>query len=256
LLLYTSTLINREYPEHAHSIPVALCLNISFGFLAYYLKTVSKSGLIGGIIIGAIIYICLGFGGFLILFTFFALGSWSSRHKHTWKASHGVAQEDKGRRRSKHAIAKGGVGLAMAVMALLTTTPEIFTVAFAAAFATATFDTVSSELGQIYGKRPILITTMKSVPVGTDGAISIEGTILGILSASVIAAEAYFLHLIDLRAIIIVIVASFIGTTVESILGATIERRKWASNEVVNFLNVATGAGASMLLFKLLWERT
>jgi len=253
LFLYATTITNWEHLNNTYSIVAALGVNISFGLLAYYLKTVSKSGLIGGIVVGTIIYLCLGIGGFFILFTFFILGSWSSKHKYTWKASHGVAQENKGRRGLKHAVAKGGVGLIMAIMALLTDMPEVFSIAFVAAFATATFDTISSELGQIYGKRPILITTMKSVPVGTDGAISIEGTILGVLSAALIGAEGYLLHLISLSSIIVVVIAAFIGTTVESILGATIERRKWVSNEVVNFINISTGAGVSMLIAKTLF---
>ena len=252
LFLYATTIINWEHLDNTHSIIAALIVNISFGLLAYYVKTVSKSGLIGGVVVGTIIYLCLGIGGFFVLFTFFALGSWSSKHKYKWKASHGVAQENKGRRGLKHAVAKGGVGLIMAIMALLTNIPEVFKIAFVAAFATATFDTISSELGQIYGKRPILITTMKSVPVGTDGAISIEGTILGVSSAALIGAEAYLLQLISLSSIIIVVIAAFIGTTVESVLGATIERRKWVSNEVVNFINISTGAGVSMLMAKIL----
>jgi uncharacterized protein (TIGR00297 family) len=250
LFLYAATLVNWEYPGHVHSVSAALSINISFGILAYYLKTVSKSGFIGGVVIGTVIYLCLGPAGSLILFTFFSLGSWASKHKYTWKALRGVAQENKGRRGSKHAIAKGGVGLVMAIMALLTDTPEIFTIAFVAAFATATFDTISSELGQIYGKRPFLITTMRPAPAGTDGAISVEGTILGVLSATFISMEAYLLHLINLRSIAIVIIAAFAGTTVESILGATIERKKWVSNEVVNFINISTGAGVSLFLAK------
>ena len=252
LFLYATTIINWEHLNNAHSIIAALIVNVSFGLLAYYLKTVSKSGLIGGVVVGTIIYLCLGIGGFLILFTFFALGSWSSKHKYKWKASHGVAQENRGKRSVKHAVAKGGVGLVMAIMALLTDIPEIFKIAFVAAFATATFDTISSELGQIYGKRPVLITTMKSALVGTDGAISVEGTILGVLSAALIGAEAYALHLINLPSIIIVVAAAFVGTTVESVLGATIERRKWVSNEVINFINISTGAGVSMLMAKIL----
>jgi len=93
---------------------------------------------------------------------------------------------------------------------------------------------------------------MKSVPIGTDGAISIEGTILGVASAALVGAEAYLLHLISLSSIIIVVIAAFVGTTVESVLGATIERRKWVNNEVINFINISTGAGVSMLLAKIL----
>ncbi len=252
LLLYSATLVHWEYLERAHSIVIALSISISFGLLAYCLKMVSRSGFIGGVIIGTIIYVCLGLGGFLILFTFFFLGSWSSKHKYNWKSAHGIAQENQGRRSTKHAIAKGGVGLIMSVMALLTDTPEVFKIAFVAAFATATFDTISSELGQIYGKRPILITTMKYVPAGTNGAVSVKGTMLGILSSSFVGAEAYVLQLISFKSIAIVVAASFVGTTVESILGATVERWKYANNEVINFINISTGVGASILLAKML----
>jgi len=88
--------------------------------------------------------------------------------------------------------------------------------------------------------------------VGTDGAISVEGTILGMLSAALIGAEASLLHIISPSAIIIVVIAAFMGTTIESVLGATIERRKWMSNEVVNFINISTGAGVAMLMAKIL----
>jgi len=89
--------------------------------------------------------------------------------------------------------------------------------------------------------------------VGTDGAISIEGTILGVSSAALIGAEAYLLQLISLSSIIFVVIAAFIGTTVESVLGATIERRKWVSNEVINFINISTGTGVAMLMAKILF---
>lgn len=249
-LLYMASIARWEHISHGYSIVAAFCINISFGLLAYYFKTVSKSGLIGGIVIGTVIYLCLGPGGFVVLFAFFSLCSWASQHKYAWKVASGVAQENKGMRSSKHALAKGGVGLVMAVLALLTDAPEIFKIAFVAAFATATFDTISSELGQIYGKRPILITTMRPVPAGTDGAISAEGTLFGILSAGFIGAVAFLFQVINLQSIVIVIIASLVGTTVESVLGATVERRKWVSNEVVNFINISIGAGVSFFIAK------
>ncbi|MCR4322243.1 MAG: hypothetical protein NUV74_18150 [Candidatus Brocadiaceae bacterium] len=48
------------------------------------------------------------------------------------------------------------------------------------------------------------------------------------------------------------VAAAFVGTTVESVLGATIEQRKWVSNEVSNFINISTAAGVSMLMAKIL----
>ena len=65
--------------------------------------------------------------------------------------------------------------------------PAIFALAFAAAFATAAADTVSSEIGKAFGRRTFLITTLRPVPRGTDGAVSLEGTLAGVAALAPVA---------------------------------------------------------------------
>jgi len=46
----------------------------------------------------------------------------------------------------------------------------------------------------------------------------------------------------------IVVVAAFVGTTLESYLGATLERMRTVDNEVVNFANTLAGGLAAMAI--------
>ena len=125
---------------------------------------------------------------FLTLFVFFFLGSGATKFGYARKKALGVAQEKGGARGWKNATANCTMGAFARILAALT--PEPYSTMFVAgvfgAFATAASDTVSSEIGQVLGKHPILITTLRPVPVGTEGAVSIEGTLAGIVASAIL----------------------------------------------------------------------
>ena len=121
-----------------------------------------------------------------------------------------------------------------------------------AALAEATSDTVSSELGQVFGGRPYLLTTLRPVPIGTDGAITPLGTIFGILAATtVITAAAFSLHLSWTESAI-ALAASTIGLFADSLLGATFERKGYLGNDLVNFTSTLVAAISAAILAKLI----
>src|SRR5262245_6157688 len=124
----------------------------------------------------------------------------------------------------------------------------IFIAGFFGAFSTAAADTVSSEIGQVLGKHPILFTTLKPVPVGTEGAISLEGTFAGIIASVIVCAVGVAVAYIPVWMAVICVIAAFVGTTVESYLGATLEQMKIVDNEIINFMNTLVGAAVAMLL--------
>ena len=109
-------------------------------------------------------------------------------------------------------------------------------------------NTVASEIGQAYGRRHYRITTLEQVRPGTEGAVSLVGTLAGIVAAAGLAALALALELVSLRGAGIVIVAAFVGTTFESYLGATLARRGHVDNELVNFTNTVVGALVAIVL--------
>ena len=115
-----------------------------------------------------------------------------------------------------------------------------------AALAEAAADTVSSEVGQVLGGRPRLLTTLRLVEPGTDGGVSRIGTLSGV-AAAVLVAAAGSLALGGGRTIFwISCVGAVFGLFFDSLLGATLERRGWLNNDAVNFLSTASAAGFAL----------
>ena len=223
-------------------------VNAALGAAAFAARGVGASGALAGWALGTALY---GFGGwrsFSMLFLFFVLGTACTRLGSARKTELGIAQEDGGRRGAKHAFANATAGVVFAFLAAATPHSELFNLAVVASFATAAFDTVASEIGQAYGRAHVLVTSFRRVAAGTDGAISIEGTVAGIAASAGIAGAAWLAGLVDGAGLTIVIVAACFGSTLESYLGATIERRSWVDNETVNFANAVAGGLAAVAL--------
>jgi uncharacterized protein (TIGR00297 family) len=110
--------------------------------------------------------------------------------------------------------------------------------------AAALSDTLSSELGGLYDN-PRLITTLERVPPGTDGGVTWQGEVFGLLGAVVVAGVAFGL-LPDVSPLgaAAVAVGGLVGMTVDSLLGATVEGPGFG-NEAVNFAATLVGAVVS-----------
>jgi len=119
-----------------------------------------------------------------------------------------------------------------------------------AALAEATADTVSSEIGQAFGGMPFLLTTLRRVPPGTDGAISLTGTLAGIAAAALIAATGAPALGMSAAECLIAFAAGIAGLFFDSLLGATLERRGFIGNDLVNFTSTAFAAALSLLAIR------
>ena len=111
-----------------------------------------------------------------------------------------------------------------------------------AALAEAAADTVSSELGQVLSRRPRMITTLRMVEVGTDGAISVYGTLAGVMAACIVAAVGSLALGGGMTMLAVSWLAAIFGLLFDSLLGATLERRGWINNDAVNFLSTLSAA--------------
>jgi uncharacterized protein (TIGR00297 family) len=126
------------------------------------------------------------------------------------------------------------------------------TLGYVASFSTKLSDTVASEVGKAYGQRTFLITTLQPVPRGTEGAVSLEGTLAGLLGGIILAVLGWGVGLMTVWGIVYCTLAAFIATNVESVIGATLQNQwAWLTNEVVNGINTFLGAAIAMGIFWL-----
>jgi uncharacterized protein (TIGR00297 family) len=230
---------------------LGVAINAALAGAAWAARTVDLSGVVAGFLLGTAIYAFLDWRGYLLLVAFFVIGSASTKLGYRRKAAANLAQERGGRRGARHALANAGVACCCALFAALTPYPALFAVAFAAAFATAAADTAASEIGQLIGRRTYLVTTFRPVPRGTEGAVSLEGTLAGIAASAAVAALGAAVALYPWAGVLPIVAAAFAGTTFESVVGATLERRRLLDNEALNFLNTLVGALAGAALATL-----
>lgn len=239
-------------PDLARRLVVGLAVNAAIAALAFVARSIDVPGALSAVAIGTAITAALGLRGLAVMIAFFVLGTAATRLGYRVKAARGIAQEKGGARGWRNAWANGGVPAALALMAGLTTGPlrALFALAYAASIATAAADTCSSEIGKAWGRRTFLITTFRPVPPGTEGAVSLEGTLAGALGAALVALVAAVAGVVTPGSALAVAVAGLLGSLAESVLGTVAERRGWLDNDLLNALNTAIGAGIAILLVR------
>jgi uncharacterized protein (TIGR00297 family) len=117
-----------------------------------------------------------------------------------------------------------------------------------AALAEAAADTVSSEIGQVLGGRPRMVTTLRAAEPGVDGAVSLAGTLAGIVAAAIVSGLGVAAVRGDVELFWVSCSGAVFGLFFDSLLGATLERAGWLNNDAVNFLSTLSAAGFAVLV--------
>ena len=228
----------------ASQLLAALLVTAAFAALAYALGMISRSGALGGLLVGTTIYASLGPRGFAVLALFVIGGSLLTRFGYGSKQHTGTAQEHGGRRSARNALANCAVATFCAILAA--TGSEPFTAAFVASLGAAFADTAESEIGQLFSRTPRLITTLQKVPPGTDGAVSLPGTLAGAGAAGLTAVLGLALGMLETPApALLVATAAFLGTVADSVIGGLSSR---AGNELTNVLCTFVAALLALIL--------
>ncbi|HEX9512211.1 MAG TPA: DUF92 domain-containing protein [Puia sp.] len=203
-----------------------------------------------GVALALCIYAGAGFTGIGMMAFFFLAGSAATSWKLKWKQQQGLAENEKGTRTAMQVMANAGVPAIIGLIESLYTNPGL-PVMMAAAFAAATADTLSSELGNVYGSRYYNILSFKRDQRGLNGVVSLEGTLCGLVGSILIAFIFAAAFEWNARVMVIIILAGTIGNITDSLLGATLERKHWIGNNAVNFLNTVIAA-LSVLVLKII----
>ncbi len=212
------------------------------GIITYKRNALDLLGSLTMVLMGIIIIFSAGANWLLLLVIFLIMTLLATRYSRAYKRSLG---EYEGRRSSKNVISNGVVAFMMAAFGGYYL-PLVG--GFVGAIATATADTLASEIGVL--QQPRLITTFQKVDPGTNGAVSVLGTAVGIIGAFIIGVSAFLLGIVPnpLSAIVVSVISGTVGCFMDSFLGATFERAEMLTNEHVNLIASITGAIVGILL--------
>jgi uncharacterized protein (TIGR00297 family) len=200
-------------------------------------RKLTIAGALTGGLLAALLYKGFGVTGIVLLGAFFVAGTVATSLGRRKKEQLGIAEKNKGQRTASQVLANGGVAALAGLLAWFYPQHQVaWQLAAAASLASASADTLSSELGSIYGKNFYNILTFKKDTCGLDGVISLEGTLWGIAGSLLIA--VIYMAAYGYSALIWwIVLAGFIGNIADSVLGAALERKGWIKNDQVNFLN-------------------
>jgi uncharacterized protein (TIGR00297 family) len=183
----------------------------------------------------------------LPLIVLFLLTFAATRFGRSQKETLGVAERRAGRRASQVIANLGAAGLLAVTGPAGTRISTLALAACVAALAEATADTVSSEIGQALASSrlgtTILITSARRVPPGTDGGISIAGTLAGVIAAILVVMASPFAY--TYGSALCIFAGAISGLVFDSILGATVERKGWLNNDLVNFSSTIFAAAVA-----------
>ena len=213
------------------------------GFITYKRKALDIFGSIVMIVMGVVIIFSAGANWLFLIILFLVISLLATRYSKKYKRSLGQYE---GRRTTKNVISNGVVACFMAAFGGYYLP---FVGGFIGAIATATADTLGSEIG-VLDPHPRLITTLQKVDPGTNGAVSVLGTVTGIVGAAIIGIAAYLLGIVanPLSAILVSIISGTVGCFMDSILGAVFENHGMLTNEHVNLAATIVGAIVGILL--------
>jgi uncharacterized protein (TIGR00297 family) len=234
---------------------LALLICLALGVLIYKKRVLDALGTAVAVLMGILVYFFAGYKWLTLLLCFLFLGFATTKYKYSYKKRLNVSEPHGGRRKAINVIANGALPTVFAGLYYLDSSSTFFLAGYLASVATVTADTLSSELGVLSRRNPVLITTLKEVPHGTNGGVTLLGELAGIGGALFIGIVAYTLGMAPLELCLTSsLVGGILGFNFDSLLGATFERRGLLSNAGVNFLSSLGGglfgAGAALYLLR------
>jgi uncharacterized protein (TIGR00297 family) len=245
-----------NYQEDLRMIVAAVIVGFTFGYFAFRARTADLSGLFSAALVGIILLVFAAPQGpqwFLIMLAFFILGSAATKYKFEYKKRIGVEQGKGGARGYRNVFANGIVAAAAAVLFGVFQQP-LFVVMYVGCVATAAADTLASEIG-VTGGIPRLITTFRQVPIGTNGGITVTGEIVALLGGFAVSVVAMLLNVITPQMMVICTLTGFVGTNIDSVIGATLENKGFLGNAGTNLLATLGGGIFAIVLYLLLAGR-
>ena len=232
---------------------IGFCINFILIYIFCKIPLMTKSGWISAGILGTILWGCLSWQGWMSVVIYLLFGSLVTKIGYKFKEEEGIAEKRGGRRGPENVWGSAATGLFLAIMTKFNAANVVmFKIGFAASFAAKLADTFGSEIGKRFGKDTYLITSLRKVKRGTEGGISLEGTLASVLGSIFMAFIMLRLSIISTKShFIIVSVSGFLATISESFIGAKFQNKYKLSNEMVNAIQ--TSIASVFAIFALIY---
>lgn len=257
---------------------VGFVIAVAIAAAARRSRSLSSSGAIAAVITGALCA-AAGAGWGVLLIVYFIAASLLSRYGRREKERlTGSVVAKTGARDVTQVLANGGIYTAcLALAPFLSDGPaSIVRVAALGALAASSGDTWATEIGTLHGGTPRSLFTLRRVVPGTSGGVSVAGTAAMVAGAAFVAVLGLLFGVGAMP--VAVTVGGIAGAIADSVLGATVQERRWCptcsmeseqlvhtcgaptviaggitylDNDAVNFLSTVAGGAVAALLATL-----
>ncbi len=248
--------------------------------LAYRFKLLTLDGALSAFLLGSIIFGTGGVTFALPLLFFFFSSSLLSKYKQGKKTEYKTIFEKTGARDKNQVLANGSLAGILCFIYLLFPSSSIYS-AYLSSLAAVTADTWGTEIGILSPSAPLSLKSFKRVSPGSSGGISLLGTISSFCGSFFLVLSGFIPGVspfpLRLNAFLIIILAGFSGSLIDSLLGAYLQAQylcpvchkitekkahcgletkrvsgiSWLNNDWVNFLSSISGVILFFLLRKI-----
>jgi len=235
-------------PELSTEFIPGIIVCFSFSAVAYFSKSLVFNGAITGFLVAVCSFVGFGWPGLAMLFLFVLGGIGATK----WRKNRLALPEDLHPRDYRNVLSNGVLASIVGLIAFLTDSADSFLfIIFASIYSAALSDTLSSELGTLYGHRFYQFPNFKRAENGTDGAISLEGTSAGICGSLAACVTCIYI-MNDIIPGIIVLVSGVLANFFDSFLGTLFQKKRLMNNHTVNVANTFFAGLSAYFLLRLL----
>ncbi|MFI5118270.1 MAG: DUF92 domain-containing protein [Terriglobales bacterium] len=224
----------------------AAVVAIGFAVIARTLGAVTDGGALMGVLVAFVLMLAAGLAGFVPLLAVFVITVLATRLGYARKQQLGVAERGPGRSASQVLANLGATTLCALPVIWFPRLTGILLTGAMAALAEAAADTASSEIGQATARAAYMITDFRQAPIGTNGAISVVGTLAGCVAACLVAWVSAFFQVVSWNWTPLIALAGIAGMFFDSVLGATWENSGKMGNDSVNFVSTVFAADLAL----------
>lgn len=232
---------------------ISVMLVLALLLLSRVRDLLDNSGLFAATITGLTVSLLGHWTWLIALFIFLVIGSIATKWKLEEKKLLSLEEANEGLRSWKNVLANGGAVSIMAIYNFISPGEEWIYFAAIASISVALSDTLASEIGSL-DTRTRSITTLQSVPAGTNGGMSPTGTVAALIGAIIISIIGVIFSpedstISNINLLLMLTLIGWLGCQVDSLLGALLENRGYLGKHSVNFLATFSGSLIAIIFY-------